>query len=137
MSSREVWSDFAAEIGRHCGVFRYPSDNSHISYNFRHFRDSHADTRPARDHIVAAAIGNGRQQMTRSGPKKSESRPMRHLFTTLFLALTSTLSCLPALAAPVKAAARSHPLDPLSKPEIATIVSVLKATGKVTPDTRF
>jgi len=55
----------------------------------------------------------------------------------LCFTLTSMLSSVPALATPANATARTHPLDPLSKPEIATIVAVLKGTGKVTPDIRF
>src|SRR5215467_13053088 len=31
----------------------------------------------------------------------------------------------------------SHPLDPLTKDEITTAVSVLKSSGKATADTRF
>ena len=36
-----------------------------------------------------------------------------------------------------KPATRVHPLDPLTKSEIATVVTVLKSTGKVSPETRF
>jgi primary-amine oxidase len=36
-----------------------------------------------------------------------------------------------------KPSGRVHPLDPLTRPEIATVVAVLKNTGKVSPDTRF
>src|SRR5215469_10857467 len=32
---------------------------------------------------------------------------------------------------------RVHPLDPLTRPEISTVVAVLKGTGKIMPDTRF
>jgi primary-amine oxidase len=36
-----------------------------------------------------------------------------------------------------KPATRVHPLDPLTKPEIATVVTVLKSTGKISRETRF
>ncbi len=63
---------------------------------------------------------------------------MRHLFAnTLCIALTSIFAGWPSLAAPAKAAVRVHPLDPLTRTEIATIVAVLKSTGKISPDTRF
>src|SRR5262249_28950204 len=32
---------------------------------------------------------------------------------------------------------RVHPLDPLTRPEIATVVTVLKSAGKISSDTRF
>ena len=40
-------------------------------------------------------------------------------------------------AAHAKTPGRVHPLDPLTKPEISTVVAVLGSTGKITPDTRF
>lgn len=40
-------------------------------------------------------------------------------------------------AAHAKTPARVHPLDPLTKPEISTVVTVLRNTGKITSDTRF
>jgi primary-amine oxidase len=55
----------------------------------------------------------------------------------IFLML-SLLSFIPFTAAPAAAADNpAHPLDPLSKEEITATVEVLKASGKVTGDSRF
>src|SRR5713101_6272486 len=49
------------------------------------------------------------------------------------MALLATL----ALAAGGACLAQPHPLDPLSREEIAATVSLLKSSGKITPASRF
>jgi primary-amine oxidase len=56
---------------------------------------------------------------------------------TILVVAFSMLAMGWAPAAHAKAPERVHPLDPLTKPEISTVVAVLRSTGKITPDTRF
>src|ERR1044071_4602071 len=62
-------------------------------------------------------------------PSSSSSVRTNFLKSTLLLFITCLIAPRFALAA--------HPLDPLSKEEITATVEILRASGKVNPDSRF
>jgi Cu2+-containing amine oxidase len=75
--------------------------------------------------------------MKLSGLAKVQSLAMRNLFAIILcIALNLILTGWVPLAA-AKVSGPVHPLDPLTKPEIATIVAAVKSTAKFSPDTRF